>query len=298
VRQYLDLLARVLHEGTWQNNRTGIRTKMLPGAMMQFDLGHGFPVVTTKKLYFDVVKAELLGFVRGYTSAADFRKLGCKIWDANANDNVQWLQNSWRRGPDDLGRVYGVQWRDWQSPGASGGPYDPDGGEYVDHTDQLGDAVREIVNNPQSRRIIVTAWNPAELNQMALPPCHLLFQFLVTQHDHKLHLTMYQRSCDLFLGVPFNIASYALLLELVAEATGYTAGTFTHFLADAHIYENHLQQVEEQLSRKPLCLPELAITHGARAGADPLGFLESIDPVTIKLVGYEHWPALSAPMAV
>jgi len=280
MKQYLDLLSKVLNEGEWRNNRTGIRTKMIDGAMLQFDLQKGFPAVTTKKLAFNAVKGELIGFIRGYTSAAAFRELGCKVWDQNANENVTWLSNPNRKGTDDLGRVYGAQWRKWNLS-----------------IDQLADAVHEIIHNPTSRRIIVTAWQPAELGKMALPPCHLLYQFLVSPETLEISMCMYQRSCDMFLGVPFNIASYALLLELVARATGYKPKNLTMFLADVHIYENHIQQVEEQIKREPYDLPILCIDAEGFNGTR-MNFLEGICPEDLILLGYKHHQAIKGDMAV
>lgn len=291
MKQYLELLDRIMFEGRWQNNRTGIRTKRLDGAMLQFDLTQGFPAVTTKKLAFNAVKGELLGFIRGYNNAEDFRKLGCKVWDQNANENEAWLANPNRQGTDDLGRVYGVQWRTWDA-GWDAGP------KFVD---QLSDAVDAIIDNPTSRRIIVNAWNPAELDKMALPPCHMMFQFLVDVESNELSMCMYQRSCDMFLGIPFNIASYALLLELVAMATGRIAKQLTMFLADVHIYENHMDQVNEQLSREPRPLPALNIN--PLVGTHPtfkmgMPFLETVSPDHIQLVDYYPMPAIKAEMAV
>ena len=248
MKQYLDLLQKVLDEGHWQANRTGIPTKRIDGAMLQFDLSKGFPAVTTKRLAFKAVIAELVGFIRGYTSAEQFRELGCKVWDQNANENAVWLANPARCGHDDLGRVYGAQWRDWVPP------Y-----ETANRIDQLANAIFEVEHNPTSRRIIVTAWNPGELDVMALPPCHMMFQLLVDLENNKLSMCMYQRSCDLFLGIPFNIASYAALLHIIAAATNRNVGTLTMFLADVHIYRNHIEQVEEQLSREFFPLPEFQI---------------------------------------
>lgn len=307
---YLNLLRQCRREGVRQKNRTGVDTFMIPGGMMSFDCGWRFPILTTKKVNFDAVKAELIGFIRGYTSAADFRRLGTRIWDANANDPAanggKWHNSVYRKGTDDLGRIYGRQWRDW----VSGYPMRQGPG-----IDQLEKAVRTILEDPTSRRIIVTAWNPAELDMMALPPCHLLFQLLVEQEKHRLHMTMYQRSCDMFLGVPFNISSYALLLWLISYATGYTPGQLTMFLADVHIYENHISQVDEQLERWPRPRPTLRIPDEALARmglsdwisslapeqSSPLTameFLEKVLPEDINLEGYEPAAAIKAKMAV
>jgi thymidylate synthase len=292
MKQYHDLLQTILDTGIQQANRTGIDTLTLPGAMMKFDLRDGFPAVTTKKLAFNTMKGELIGFMRGYTNAADFRKLGCPIWDQNANENKQWLNSKWRKGTDDLGRIYGAQWRNWTSESAS------------KDIDQLANAINTIIENPTDRRIIINAWRPDEFSMMALPPCHVLYQFLPDVKNNVLHLCMYQRSCDMFLGVPFNIASASLLLSIVAHITGYTPGTFTHFLADAHIYVNHIDQVKEQLGREPYPLPTLWINPGLKSIATELNLkhigqlLDDIEPHDIGLDNYQHHDAIKAPMAV
>lgn len=538
MKNYLSLMQEILDNGTWQSNRTGVDAISIPGAMLKFDLAEGFPAVTTKKLFFDAVKAELIGFIRGYTNAADFRSLGCKIWDQNANENKAWLANPNRIGVDDLGRIYGAQWTDqvsittkvkrnfkWQRPvclptpmpeveldlssnraglvgktfasnafgrfrvvkeyyvgkhlrydiqfeetgflqegrtkqqitvgevrdflvpsvhgvaclggmwgndeglavqlkptwegmisrcyrnsdpeydryGGSGvfvcrrwlnfsnfladfksipgwelkltypddysidkdfegsnkyGPglvrfaprkeqvlnskqikpfkgKCPDGNVYffctkteavekfpeltpigIGHclagyqrehagwkfkhvgsthryriVNQLKEAVAKIKNDPTNRRIIVNAWRPDELDQMALPPCHLMYQFIVNVERNELSLCWYQRSNDCFLGSPFNIASYALLLSMVAQVTGFKARHLTYFAADTHIYRNHLEQVEEQLSRKPFKLPTLKLNNEVK---DLLDF----DVSDIELLNYKHHPAIAAPMAV
>ena len=288
MRVYLDLLEEVLQHGTRQPNRTGVDAISLPGAMLKFNLGDGFPAVTTKKLAFRSVAAELVGFLRGYDNAANFRALGSNIWDQNANENPQWLNNAHRKGEDDLGRIYGVQWRRWRQSGGG-------------HIDQVMSALKTIHEHPTDRRIIVTAWKPDELAEMALPPCHITYQFLVNVERHELHLCMYQRSCDLFLGVPFNIASCALFLSLIAHLTGYKAGQFTHFLADAHIYVNHLEQVHEQLSRAPHVLPRLEINSRIPAfdgnNFEP-EWIDRVEPGDFRLVDYNFHPTLRAPMAV
>lgn len=292
MRNYHALLQQILDEGQWEPNRTGIDALSIPGAMLKFDLREGFPAVTTKKLAWKQVVGELIGFLRGVNNAKDFRDLGCTVWDQNANENQQWLANPFRTGEDDLGRVYGVQWRDWRGPGD----------EYTrESIDQIAVALDKVRNNPQDRRIIVSAWNPGELDKMALPPCHMLFQ-LLPRSDGTLHMTMYQRSCDMFLGIPFNIASYALLLELFAKWTGRQAATLTMFLADVHIYENHMEQVKEQLTREEYPAPKLWLesmappTHFVDLPIDVL--VASLDPTKIHLMNYQHHPALKAPMAV
>lgn len=315
MKQYLDLMKTVLNEGTWQENRTGVRCVTLPGAMLKFDMADGFPAVTTKKLAFKSVVGELIGFLRGETNVKAFQELGCKVWDGNATADY-WLNNPNNQGDGDLGRIYGAQWRGW--PGsyllgeegdlsASTHTLTADGKSYPlfrQHVDQVEEALHEVRFNPTSRRIIVNAWNPAELDQMALPPCHLLFQLIPHVSTGKLHMVMYQRSCDLFLGVPFNIASYATLLHLFAAWTGYTPGTLTMMLADVHIYENHLDQVREQLSREPLPLPKLVIdglddTDPEELKKVPLEtLLAALEPDDFMLFDYEHHPAIKAPMAV
>lgn len=281
MQNYHELLQTVLDTGVTQVNRTGVSARFIPGAMLRYDLQKGFPAITTKRLAFGAVKGELIGFLHGCQSAADFRALNCNIWTQNANENQAWLNNPNRKGTDDLGRIYGAIWRDFNG------------------IDQLKEVVSKIINTPTDRRIIMSAWKPDEFDKMALPPCHVLYQFLVDTVNKKLHLCMYQRSCDLFLGVPFNIASCALLLSLVAEATGYTAGSFTHFLADAHIYENHIEQVKLQLSRQHLELPKLrlAMTKGdGLKGA--MDAILSMSPEDIVLVDYNSHAAIPAPMAV
>lgn len=291
MKQYHDLLRTILTEGSWEENRTGIRTQSIPGAMLKFDLREGFPAITTKKLAFKAVVGELIGFLRGCTSAADFRALGCNVWDQNANENVPWLANPHRKGEDDLGRVYGAQWRDWTVQ---------DGDSYHRRiaVDQIFKALHDVRHNPTSRRIIVNAWNPAELDQMALPPCHLLFQ-LIARQDGTLHMVMYQRSVDTFLGLPFNIASYALLLELFAAWSGRQPATLSMMLADVHIYENHLEQVHEQLAREPYQLPQLdLVTIDTRHDATLHELIGSLSSDGIQLVEYQCHPAIKAPMAV
>lgn len=289
MKQYLDLLQNVLDNGIWQSNRTGIDTLTIPGAMLKFDLRDGFPAVTTKRLAFNQVKGELIGFLRGYTDAAQFRELGCTIWDQNANENEAWLNNPNRQGHGDLGRIYGAQWRDFD-----GGHPDFGG------VDQIANALHTLRTDPHSRRILVSAWNPNQLDEMALPPCHVLFQLLPHVDSKVLHMTMYQRSCDLFLGIPFNIASYALLLELFAAWSGYAAGTLTMFMADTHIYVNHIDQVKEQLTRDPLPLPELVIDISPFEATtlDAETLINKIHPDDIFLDQYQSHPAISAPMAV
>lgn len=303
-QQYLDLLKRILETGTCQSNRTGVDSIFVPGAMFQFDLRKGFPAITTKKLAFKAIIGELIGFLRGYDNAAQFRELGCKIWDQNANENKQWLANSKRKGTDDLGRIYGVQWRDWKNyytvPGHVGINYEWEAEEIkVKSIDQLNNVLQKLYTNPSDRRMIINAWRPDEFDQMALPPCHILYQFIANNDKKELNLVMYQRSCDEFLGVPFNIASSSLLLTIMANLTGFTPATFTHFMADAHIYVNHLEQVKEQLSREPFPSPILKysgpVYNGERFGPD---IFNKIEPHHFEIVNYQCHSAIKAPMAV
>jgi thymidylate synthase len=287
MEQYLRILEEVRDHGHCQANRTGIDARVLPfGSMMRFDMADGFPAMTTKKLAFNSVKGELIGFLRGYTNAAQVRVLGSKVWDQNANDNAAWLANPNRKGADDTGRIYGAQWRSWKAG---------DGSAY----DQLMTALNLIHNDPTSRRIVISAWRPDEFDRMCLPPCHVLYQFIVNIGAREINLCMYQRSADLFLGVPFNIASASTLLHIVARITGYTPRYFTHFLADAHIYVTHLRQVSEQLTRTPRRLPRLVLDVPTyeQAGFSPQ-LVNTIEPGQIHLEGYDPHPVIKAEMAV
>lgn len=232
MKQYLDLLQRVLDEGVRKEDRTGTGTISLFGHQMRFNLEEGFPCLTTKKLHLKSIIHELLWFLKGETNLAYLHENGVRIWNEWADEN------------GDLGHIYGYQWRSW--PDYNGGSID-----------QITEAIETIKHNPDSRRIIVSSWNVADLPNMNLPPCHAFFQFYVA--DGKLSLQLYQRSADIFLGVPFNIASYAILLQMVAQVTGLKAGDFVHTLGDAHIYLNHLDQIHEQLSRDPRPLPTMRI---------------------------------------
>ena len=232
MKQYLDLLQRVLDEGQVKHDRTGTGTKSVFGHQMRFNLEEGFPVLTTKKLHLKSIIYELLWFLKGDTNARYLQENGVRIW------------NEWADPDGNLGHIYGYQWRSW--PDYKGG-----------FIDQISNAVNDIKNNPDSRRIIVSSWNVADLDNMNLPPCHAFFQFYVC--NGRLSLQLYQRSADIFLGVPFNIASYALLLNMMAQVCGLKAGDFIHTLGDAHIYLNHMEQVQLQLSRDPRPLPEMLI---------------------------------------
>ena len=273
MKQYLDLLKDVLENGDDRMDRTGVGTRAVFRRTMRFRMADGFPAVTTKKLAFNAVKGELIWFLSGSSDVKELQKLGCHIWDENAESDY-WKPKA--RFEGDLGRVYGVQWRSWQGPDGT-------------IVDQIANVIERIKTNPTDRRLVVTAWNPGELDQMALPPCHMFFQFFVKQG--KLSVAMYQRSCDMFLGVPFNIASYALLLHMVAQVTGLETDEFVHDLGDAHIYQSHFEQVKEQLQREPYPLPRLRLNPE----------IKEIDKFTmddIELVDYQCHPGIKASMAV
>ena len=262
--QYHDLLTRVLSEGVEKSDRTGTGTLSVFGHQMRFDLTRGFPVVTTKKIHLRSVIAELFWFLRGSTNVGWLQERGVTIWDEWADE----------RG--ELGPIYGYQWRSWPTP---------DG----DQVDQIARVVESIKSNPDSRRHIVSAWNVADVDEMALPPCHTLFQFYVA--DARLSCQLYQRSADVFLGVPFNIASYALLTHMVAQVCDLGVGDFVHTLGDAHLYSNHLEQARLQLERDPRPLPTLRLNPDLRA-------LDQFDVDDVEIVGYHPHPAIRAPIAV
>ncbi|MDR3393064.1 MAG: thymidylate synthase [Sulfuriferula sp.] len=264
MRQYLDLMRHVQQHGTVKSDRTGTGTVSVFGYQMRFDLSEGFPLVTTKKCHLRSIIHELLWFLQGDTNIRYLKENGVSIWDEWADENGE------------LGPVYGKQWRSWPTP---------DGG----HIDQIARILHDLKHNPDSRRIIVSAWNVAELDKMALAPCHAFFQFYVA--DGKLSCQLYQRSADIFLGVPFNIASYALLTMMVAQVTGLKVGDFVHTLGDAHLYSNHMEQTREQLSRTPRALPVMRINPEVK---DLFKF--SFDD--FELIGYDPYPPIKAPVAV
>lgn len=264
MQQYHDLMRRVLETGAQKGDRTGTGTLSVFGHQMRFDLADGFPVVTTKKLHLRSIIVELLWFLRGETNIAYLKENKVSIWDEWADEN------------GDLGPVYGYQWRSWP---------DPKGGKI----DQIEKLIEGLKNNPDSRRHMVTAWNPADVDSMALPPCHCLFQFYVA--NGKLSCQLYQRSADIFLGVPFNIASYALLTLMVAQVTGYEPGEFIHTFGDAHLYSNHLEQTRLQLSRDPRPLPTMTINRDVN---DLFAFAYE----DFNLEGYDPHPHIAAPVAV
>jgi thymidylate synthase len=264
MQAYLDLLRRVMAEGVVKGDRTGTGTRSVFGHQMRFDLSRGFPLVTTKKLHLRSIIHELLWFIAGETNIDYLRKNAVTIWD------------EWADEGGELGPVYGKQWRSWAKP---------DGGT----VDQIQWVINEIKRNPDSRRLVVSAWNPADLDKMALPPCHCLFQFYVA--EGKLSCQLYQRSADIFLGVPFNIASYALLTAMMAQVTGLKPGDFVHTFGDAHLYSNHVEQATRQLTREPRVLPNLKLNPDVKSLFD-----FTYDDITIE--NYDPHPAIKAPVAV
>lgn len=264
MKQYLDLVKEILDNGVVKSDRTGTGTKSIFGHQMRFNLEEGFPLLTTKKLHLKSIIHELLWFLKGDTNVHYLQENGVRIWNEWADEN------------GDLGHVYGYQWRSW--PTYNGG-----------HIDQIKEVIRQIKETPDSRRMIVSAWNVADLDKMNLPPCHLLFQFYVA--DGRLSLQLYQRSADTFLGVPFNIASYALLLQMMAQVTGLKAGDFVHTTGDTHLYLNHLEQAQLQLTRTPRALPRMVINPDVK---DLFDFRYE----DFQLEGYDPWPHISAKVSV
>lgn len=264
MKQYIDLLKNILEEGTRKDDRTGTGTLSVFGRQMRFNLDDGFPLLTTKKLHLKSIIYELLWFLRGDTNVRYLQEHGVRIW------------NEWADADGDLGHIYGYQWRSWPNYG----------GGFID---QIKQAVDTICNNPDSRRIIVSAWNVAELGRMSLPPCHVLFQFYVS--NGRLSLQLYQRSADMFLGVPFNIASYALLLMMMAQVCGLRAGDFVHTIGDAHIYLNHLEQVRIQITRSPRLLPTMRLNPEVKS-------IFGFDYDDFSLENYNPWPHIAGKVSV
>jgi len=264
MKQYLDMLSHIMENGNDRGDRTGTGTRGVFGYQTRFDLSKGFPALTTKKLHLKSIIHELLWFLQGSSNIKYLKENGVKIWDEWADENGE------------LGPVYGVQWRSWPSPDGQ-------------HIDQISEVIKTIKNNPNSRRIIVSAWNVADIPNMQLPPCHCLFQFYVEKG--KLSCQLYQRSCDTFLGVPFNIASYALLTMMVAQVCDLEPGDFVHTFGDLHIYNNHFEQVKEQLSREPRALPKMKINPEVKD-------IFSFKYEDFVLEGYDPHPSIKAPISV
>lgn len=261
MQQYLDLLKDVLENGVDKMDRTGTGTRSVFGRQMRFDLQKGFPLMTTKKMHLKSIIHELLWFIKGDTNVKYLQDNGVRIWNEWADEN------------GDLGPVYGSQWRNWNNEGI----------------DQLAEVIDKLKNNPNDRRMIVSAWNVGKISEMRLPPCHMMFQFYVA--NNKLSCMLYQRSCDMFLGVPFNIASYALLTMMIAQVCGLKVGEFIHTLGDTHIYHNHFDQVKEQLSRKPLPLPKMRINPAIKD-------INEFKYEDFELVDYQCYDAIKAKVAV
>lgn len=323
MKEYLSVLGNILENGEWRPNRTGIDTISLPGQVMKFDLEDGHPAITTRKLPFKTGVGEMIGFLRAYSSAADFRALGCKVWDQNANENEQWLANPYRIGHDDLGGIYGVQWRKWpaykQIPVSNNAQLkDALSKGYLEiarhaingvetsvlfrEFDQVRDCLDKIMNSPTDRRILFHAFNPAEYDAQALVACHGVYAFYVDTVRRELSLTMLQRSGDCPLGIPINAHASACILTLFARLTGYKPRHLTLVIADAHIYRNQLDMVHEQLKREPFTRPRLVISDRvpdfSKTGVYEPEWLEKIEPSDFSLEGYEHHDPLTAPMAV
>ena len=261
MKQYLDLLRDIMENGFDKPNRTGVDTRSVFGRSMRFDLNQGFPLITTKKIHLKSVIYELLWFIKGDTNVKFLQDNGVRIWNEWADEN------------GNLGPVYGAQWRNWNNDGI----------------DQLQELINKLKNNPDDRRMIVSAWNPSQLDKMALPPCHMFYQCYVA--DGKLSMLMYQRSCDMFLGVPFNIASYALLTMMLAQVCGLKLGEYIHVLGDAHIYHNHFAQVREQLAREPYPLPQMHLNPEVKN-------IEDFKFEDFTLEGYQCHPTIKAQVAV
>jgi thymidylate synthase len=328
--QYLNLLRDVLAHGTPQSNRTGVNAISLHGAFIRTDLTHGFPAVTTRKLAFKAAIGELVGFLRANDSAAQFRELGCNFWNQNANENMAWLASPYRAGIDAMGKVYGVQWRRWPAfktldiETAAGRAQEEDalskGYRRVNvvegitedgktrtailfkEVDQVRDCLDAIVRDPTDRRILFHGWNPAELDEGCLSPCHILYSFAVNVASKEISLSVSMRSTDLALGLPFNACTSAALLTLVSHLTGYIAKWLSISMSDAHIYETALPMVQEQLTREPRIPPRLVLSRRIpslrETGIYEPAWLDRIHPSDFSLEGYEHHAALTALMAV
>ena len=316
MQQFHDMIGQIMENGVRRPNRTGVDTLFLPGFHLAFDLQRdGFPAITTKKLAFKSAVGELVGFFRGATSAAQFREVGCKVWDQNANETESWLASQYRKGLDDLGRIYSAQWTDWldwrevdspeaakqlEEKGYSLIAHDVARGVYVYRRgiNQLERALHTLMTNPSDRGIMISAWRPDEFDQMALRPCHVSFQYLCDTESNKLHLCMYQRSFDTFLG--FNVVMGGLMLAIMAKLAGMEASTFSHFIGDSHVYVSHFDAVNELLSRDHRPQPTLHLGDSIPTlkSVDEIpGVFTRIQPDDIWLEGYDPHPPIKAPMA-
>lgn len=315
MQQFHDLIANVLAEGKRRPNRTGVDTFFVPGSMLKFDMADGFPAITTKKLAFKAARGELFGFFRGYDNAQDFADIDCKVWFDNANKTKPWVTSPFRKGENDLGRIYGKQWTDWLdwrtatttqeyetylAKGYEEVAYDENRHTWVMRRgmNQLEIVLRSLMTNPTDRRMIVTAWRPDEFDQMALPPCHVDYQFLADVEERKLHLCFYQRSFDLGLG--FNVVLGALFLHIMARLAGYEAGTMSHFIGDGHVYVNHVEQLEELLTREHYAQPTLEFgpsIQPLKSVEEIPGIFTRISHEDVTLKDYVSHPALKMPMA-
>lgn len=300
--QYLALMHQALKEGTLQANRTTQPAYTIDGGMIQYDMEKdGFPLITTKQHFYRKGFAEQIGFLRGLDNAQDFADLGCDWWFKDANENTQWLASPHRKGTNDLGRIYGVQWRKWRTHEVKKGVMTERGEpvyETIDQIQQCISLIRHAVETGvASRRIIFTAWRPDEFNQMALPPCHVSYEFLVNVEKNELNMTMWQRSCDMFLGVPMNIANSALTLHLFAAAAGLKPKRLTCFLSDVHVYANHVDQVKTMLTREPLPLPFLSFMSKVDPKVWTADDMAAIDPKAIVINNYKHHGKLTGDMS-
>lgn len=315
MQQFHDMLQLILDTGVRRPNRTGHDTLFIDGHMLKFDLADGFPAITTKKLAFRSAVGELIGFFRGFDNAAQFREIGCKVWDQNANETPAWLANPHRKGTDDLGRIYGKQWTDWRdyrvvhsfkeaddlaAKGYERIAYDASNKTWVFRRgiNQLETMLHTIMTASTDRRILLTGWRPDEFDQMALPPCHLDYQFLCDVENKRLSLAFFQRSFDSALA--FNIAIGALMLSIMAKLTGYNCGNVTQFIGDAHIYLDHIPGVKEMLSRDHFAQPTLLLGESipTLTSVDQIpGVFTRIEPADIQLENYQHHPAIKFAMA-
>lgn len=315
MEQFHEMLRLIMSEGAQRPNRTGVDTVFVPGHMLKFDLKDGFPAITTKKMAFRAAVGELLGFFRGYDNAADFEKVGCKVWYQNANETKSWLDSPYRKGENDLGRIYGKQWTDWRDWREVGSQAEADallarGFELLAHDtsrnvwvlrrgiNQLEEALRMLKTDPTSRHILITGWRPDEREMQCIPVCHVDYMLLTDPNSNTLHLCLWQRSFDTFLA--FNVALGALFLEIFAKLAGMKAGTFSHFIGDGHIYLNHFEQTEVLLSRDHYPQPRLVLGDSIAPIKDLSeirGAFERILPEDIVLEGYHSHPAIKAPMA-